>query len=214
MRISMRNKTKPQTFKMPKWMECTWRRVNCGRDACRICGQLNRDRKRHIERGEDPDNPKSAFEDISNHFKETLEMIRQDAAKWNIDIANLEDIKESPDPEAFPLHEEVSGWSKRVLDFSHRKRELGAYWTKTEFFEDVVWYANTLQAKVYRQLCNRWHLNEGDGYGDFDFAYTEYVLGECFKILRSALALAEPFEPNMGEFYRELIGIEKSVAEI
>ncbi len=28
---------------MPKWMECTWRRVPCGQDECKICSGIKQD---------------------------------------------------------------------------------------------------------------------------------------------------------------------------
>ena len=64
-------------FKMPKWMECTWRRVPCGRDDCPICSRIKKDRQRYIERGEDPDAAESVFEDVSRNFKEALQMIKK-----------------------------------------------------------------------------------------------------------------------------------------
>jgi hypothetical protein len=50
-----------------------------------------------------------------------------------------------------------------------------------------LWYANTILAKTYRQLCNRWHVARGDDYGREDYLYTQYVLAECFRILHKAL---------------------------
>ena len=72
-------KTKTAKFKMPKWMDCAWRRVACEKDSCPICGRINKDRKRHIEAGEDPDDIGMVFEDVGRTFKETLELIKKDA---------------------------------------------------------------------------------------------------------------------------------------
>lgn len=52
-------------FKMPEWMECTWRRVPCGRDDCPLCGKINKQRQKHTEKGGDSDDLECAFEDVS-----------------------------------------------------------------------------------------------------------------------------------------------------
>ncbi|MBU4298954.1 hypothetical protein KJ636_02845 [Patescibacteria group bacterium] len=38
-------------FQMPKWMECNWRRVPCGKENCPICGRIKKDRQRLIYSG-------------------------------------------------------------------------------------------------------------------------------------------------------------------
>lgn len=60
-------------------------------------------------------------------------------------------------------------------------------WLYSGASEDLLWYANTLSAKTYRQLCNRWDIDNNDDYGDFDHDYTGRVLKECIKILNQAL---------------------------
>ena len=37
-------------FKIPKWMDCTWRRIPCGRDSCSICGKINKHRRELIKK--------------------------------------------------------------------------------------------------------------------------------------------------------------------
>jgi len=172
-------------FKMPKWMECTRRRVPCGRDDCPICSRIKKDRQRHIERGEDPDAAESVFEDVSRNFKEALQMIKKDAESKGFDVANIENIQEPPAPEEFPLWKEVKKWRDSALVFVDNP-ETG-FWIYTEQVQDLSWYADTLTAKVYRQLCNKWHIKNNDDYGEFDYQYTKYILKECLGILKKSL---------------------------
>ena len=174
-------------FKMPKWMGCTWRRVACGKDDCLICGRIKRDRQKHIEQGEDPDDMKSVFEDVDRNFKEVLKMIKKDCETYGIELTNIENIKEPPEPEEFPLYREIDDWRDKVIALLGEAYETEELWVETEAAADLSWYKDTIAAKIYRQLINKWHIEQGDEYGDFDYKYTKYVLGECLKILKKSL---------------------------
>jgi len=205
-------------FKMPKWMECTWRRVPCGKDECPICGRIKRDHQRHIEKGENPDDLKSVFEDVGRNFKEALEMVKKDAENKGFNITNIENIKEPPEPKEFPLYGEVEKWNKSVTVLGDMAQVLGEFWIHTEAAADLFWYANTLMAKTYRQLCNRWHIKNGDDYGKFDHRYTGYILKECLKILKKSLR--ELLENNQSQktelnsLLSKLLKLEKQIIKI
>lgn len=183
-------------FTMPKWMECTWRRLACGKSKCKICGKIEQDRLRHIMKGEDPDDMKSVFDDVGNNFKEALEMIRRDAKERGIDITNVEDISEPPKPKEFPLYNKLTAWHKTLNEALESAYAIESPWIYTEAAADLQWYKNTLLAKTYRQLCNRWERESGENeYGALDVQYTQYVLEECFKILKHALAQLVDINP-------------------
>lgn len=204
-------------FKMPKWMECAWRRVPCGKDNCPICGRIKRDRQRHIEKGEDPDDPKFALEDVGQNFKEALEIIKKDAESKGFDITNIEKIQEPPEPEEFPFYRKVKEWNKEVFKIGDEAELSGNWWIYTEAAADLFWYANTLLAKVYRQLCNRWHIKNGDDYGKFDYQYTGYVLKECFEILKKSLKELDsnyPQRQKLNSIYLNLLKLEKEIIKI
>mgnify|MGYP005855571293 CR=1 FL=1 len=209
---------KADDFKMPKWMECTWRRVSCGKDDCPICGRIKRDQQRDIERGEDPNDIKCVLEDVGRNLKETLEMIKKDAKSKGFDIANLEDIKEPPEPKEFPLYLKVEKWNKSIMALGDMAQTLGEFWIHTEAAADLFWYANTLMTKTYRQLCNRWHIKNGDDYGEFDHQYTGYVLRECLEILKRSLR--ELISGNYSQkkeldlIYSNLVRLEKQIIKI
>jgi hypothetical protein len=176
-------------FKIPVWWDCVWRRVSCGKDECRMCGKIKQDRLRHIMKGENPDDIQSAFEDVGHSLGEALATIKQHAAEMGIDIANISEVEleEPPEPEKFPLYRHVEEWEKDVSAIMKDANLCGSTWLLTEAAADLGWYKNTLLAKTYRQLGNRWHLNRRDKYGEVDYEYMKYVLGECAKILEKAL---------------------------
>lgn len=177
-----------EDFKMPEWIECVWRRAACGKESCKICGRILRDRQKHIEKGEDPDDLKSALEDVGDNFKEAMMMVKKDAERLGIDLENIDDIKEPPEPEKFPFYRKIQKWHKMVSQIGKDAEASGDLWLGTEAAADLFWYKNTLLAKVYRELCNIWHIEQKDGYGDFDYDYTSYVINECLKILKQSLS--------------------------
>ena len=99
-----------------------------------------------------------------------------------------------------------------------RAQDSGEFWIYTEEAADLFWYASTLAAKTYRQLCNRWHTENGDDYGAIDFQYTSYVLKECLKILKKSLkTLARNNQARARELnliLSELKKLEKQILKI
>lgn len=175
-------------FKVPVWWECGWRRKNCKKRSCVLCGGIIADREKHIAKGEDPDSMKSVLEDVGQSLVETLVMIKVDAEKHGIDITNIEDIKEPPKPESHALYRNIAKWRNGIIKLVDKADEADEIWISTEPAADLLWYISTLSAKTYRQLCNRWHIKNGDGYGEFDYKYTQYVLSEVLDILENSLA--------------------------
>ncbi|MBI2122380.1 MAG: hypothetical protein HYT98_04655 [Candidatus Sungbacteria bacterium] len=207
-------------FKPPAWWECTWRRVACGKDDCSICGKIKQDRLRHIMKGEDPDDMKSAFEDVGNSLAGALRMLKEQMEEAGIELENVgeAEMEEPPKPEEFPLYQKVSMWRQEAEVLADSAEQSESLWLATEAAADFLWYKNTLAVKTYRQLCNRWHLARGDKYGEFDLQYTGYVLEECIKILKQSLAqLSELNSPQKGGLMialTRLADLEKQILEI
>jgi hypothetical protein len=185
---------KKERFSYPKWMECGWKRVGCGRDNCPLCGRIIKDRQAHIEKGEDPDSLKSVLEDVGLNFKKVLEMIKKDAAANGIDIANIDSIKEPPRPEEFALYRQALGWQRYVCAIMQQAGENGELWLDTPAGLDLSWYSSILLGKVYRQLSNRWEMENGDEYGEFDFNYTKNVIKQSLRFINEAFAELTPFD--------------------
>lgn len=205
-------------MKMPEWMECSWRRISCGKNECPICGKIRKNREKWVERGEDPDDIKHVLEDVGQNFKEVLTMIKKDAKSMGIDITNIDDVEEPPEESEFPLYLEAEKWRKEVFKIAEDARISGSFWLLTEAAEDIFWYSNTILAKIYRQLCNRWHIENGDDYGEFDYKYTKYVLEECIKILKKSLTDLISATESQGETFNSLLlrleNLEKQILNI
>jgi hypothetical protein len=210
----VKRKTRPKG--MPVWMECTWRRKPCEQDDCPICGRIKEDRQKHLKLGENPDTLKIVLEDVGRNFKEALVIIRANAKRKGIDISSFDNIKEPPEPEKFPLYTEVQKWQKSIFDLAENSRS--SFWTYTEDAEDLFWYANTLGLKVYRQLCNKWQVENGAPYEEFDYSYTGYVLNECLNAIKSSLSrLILVGSKDMGKLIflsAQLMILEKKIARI
>ena len=211
-------KLKNGKLEMPKWMECVWRRVPCGKDECPICGKIKKDRQKHIDKGENPDDLKHVFEDVGSDFRKVLQFIKKDAAKRGIDITNIDDIKEPPEPEKFPLYRKVEKWIKSVGQLRNNAELLNEFWLNTEEAADLFWYASIFLAKVYRQLYNKWEIENEGNYGDFDYEYTGKVISECLKILKKALEnlICKNYKQKieLSNIYSKLLELEKNVAKI
>ncbi len=207
-----------ESFIMPKWMDCTWRRVPCGQENCPICGRIKRDREKHIALGENPDSIEMVLEDVGNNFKEALAMIKKDAKRMGIDISNIDDIKEPPKPYEFNLYNKIKDWHHDVYQTAEQASENLEAWPELEPGLDLFWYANIVLTKTYRQLYNRWHLKQGNEYGKEDYKYTKYVLGECLVILKKSLSkIITMYPEKKGEFNLALVmlsGLEKEILEI
>jgi len=196
-------------------MDCTWRRVACGRDDCPLCGKINKQRQKHIEKGEDPDDLRCVFEDVSENFKETFELLEKDAEKMGIDLENVEDVEEPPRAEEYELYKKVKEWRNDIMEVIKQSDAKGAAWLWSEAGKDLAWYTNTIIAKTYRQLSNRWELDRGYDYAKEDFDYTYYVLEESLKILDEALSeLGENVGDHGRRFYLAQIFLRKLKGEI
>jgi hypothetical protein len=113
------------------------------------------------------------------------------------------------------IYKKVAEWRNGLNDIADEAEISGAPWIYTEAAADLIWYKNTLAAKTYRQLCNRWHLNRGDQYGEFDHQYTKYVLTECLLILKRALAeLISPDMPSRSKLAEVLVGLKDLESEV
>jgi len=215
---NVKKKRKQYKFEMPKWMECGWRRVGCGKDDCPLCGRIKRDRQKCIVKGEDPDGWKSVFEDVNHNLKEALVMIKKDAESKGFDITNIDDIKEPPEPEEFALYNEADKWRNLIYAILEDAAETGELWIDTEAGRDLSWYNSVLLGKIYRQLSNRWEMENGDAYGEFDYDYTKKIISESLKMLERSFAELIPYDTgqkiNLMLAQSQLLGLQKKILNI
>lgn len=197
-------------IEIPQWMECSWRRVPCGKKTCPICSRLSANLEKHLETGEDPDDVDVIFSDIAQSFKATLELIKRDAQARGISITNLDDIKTPPRPQKFSLYRQVADWHRQVFALTTSAEIGGDLWLATEAAADLLWYKNILLSKTYRQLCTRWERKHGAIYGETDIEYTAKVLNEVLGILKRSLAeLSELDSSHKGGLFLALVGLQQ-----
>jgi len=209
---SVKHRDMPEKeFKIPKWWECQWRRVPCGKDSCKMCGQINKTRKKQIAEGKDPDSMESAFEHMQTSFSEAFATIKKDAERMGIDITNIpNDIVMPPKPDYWPLSKKVTAWRNSIFDILNTADETGEPWAYTELADDLSWYANLLQAKTYRQLCTKWEQKHGMEYGDIDLKYTKYIIEESLKIIKKSMSEIMLMNPPS---FANLLLVKSKIAE-
>ena len=211
---------KASGFKPPKWWECQWRRVPCGKDSCQLCGRINKQRKQHILKGEDPDSVESMLSDVHDSFAETLVMLRKGAKKFGIDLENLEDgeCEEPPDHKYNPICKRLMRFYKTVIKLGNQAQQGYQSWPKTEAGKDLLWYPSMILVKTNRQLDNRWEMGRGEEEAVIDMEYTGYVLRESILILKKALTkLISLRTHQMADFnfcFDELESLEKEIVKI
>lgn len=170
---------------MPDWMDCTWRRLPCMKDECPICSRL-----------------KDLNED-NNLFMR---------GEFLMDIAGEEEEGKDnlPEPDEFPFYREVRNWLDGVVEIAENSRYRDDFWIFTEEATDLFWYMNVLSSKTYRQLCNR-YLIENSEEGKVDYRYTNYVLKESVKRIKKSLKEIIKNDPSQKEKLDDLF---KGVSEL
>jgi len=204
---------------MPKWMDCTWRRIPCNKPSCKICGRIQRNKMNNLATGNDPDDISLALEDINKTFKEAIEVIKKDAKARGMEIAiRSEELRTPPKPKEYPLYNKMSAWRNGVMEVVSEIAESNEFVIDCDSFQDLAWYVDTLLAKIYRQLSNKWHVKIGDDYGDFDYQYTEYVLSEIIFIIdqsfKDLIMMDLSLKGKLNLFYVYFAGVKNEIKEI
>jgi hypothetical protein len=178
---------KEDIFEYPKWMECQWRRERCNKIECPLCYRLLKQEQKHRLRGEDPNDIKVALEDVKESFDETFALIQEGAEELGIDLNNIpEDPKlEERDQMEHPFYKKIHAWIMKIHGFMRNIYESESPWINTEEWKDLSWYHTMLGAKVYRQLCNKWDMENVDR-DPSDYIYTKGVIEEIIKILKKS----------------------------
>lgn len=191
MKIRLKN---GDVFNMPDWQDCTWKRRGCGRDDCRICGKMKKQRERHMANGRDPDSAEAMMMDMEANLKETCAMIERAAKRDGFDVEKAMKefdkdaaLAKEPKAEDYPLCVEAMEWAKSARNiFSVGVGEDESWWY-SDASHDVMHYSNTLGAKIFRQSTSRDELETGDAYTDVDYLYTKYALEFTMAKLKESL---------------------------
>ncbi|MDO8471438.1 MAG: hypothetical protein Q7S49_02415 [bacterium] len=196
------------------WLDCAWKRIACGKDSCPICGKIKRDRERLVREGKNPDSIQSAFDNLGANLAEAMALIQKDAEAMGMNISNLEDIADAPEAKFFPLAVRAEKWYLSIMNLYNEKSTHGTIWLLTEEALDLNWYAGTFNAKVYRQLCNKWYLDNKKDYSNFDYNYTSRVLKEVSEIIDKSFTSLLPTVSDFKSLHRDFYLINKEVQKL
>lgn len=216
-------KTKTEEFKMPIWMDCVWKRNSCGKKSCPVCRSVkkaNEEKKnsKKMKEEEKELNSEALLDEMNKDLKKIMREIKKDAKRMGFDVEDIEKLKNPPAPAKFLLYNKTKEWRDLIFSAIKNAVHKQEYWVYTEAFEDLLWYTNLLPVKVYRQLCNKWHLEQGDEYGEYDYKYTKYVLRECSKMIKGSLGTVMSFNAKEKEIFiisaASLMSLEKEIKKI
>jgi hypothetical protein len=200
---------------VPKWMDCTWKRLPCGESDCPICS-------REIPLS---GSPREADKDVSGFLDDVLSDlaghysgIKDQAARQGIGKASGAAELQPPQPSQFLLYNRLQVLRDDLLSVAEEAADSGSFWPATEPGQDLLWYANVLLGKTYRQLCNAWYVEQGHNNDKVDQRYTSHVLLECLSYIRSSLeelVELEVEESNTLELIRlYLPGVQQEILNI
>ncbi|MEW6203453.1 MAG: hypothetical protein AB1546_15870, partial [bacterium] len=108
----------------------------------------------------------------------------------------------------------TDNWYKKLHNILVQAEQDGDLWLDEDAGKDLSWYSLTITAKVYRQLCNIWEMNnEKEETEEIDYNYTAYVIKECFKIIKNSLgqiaSTDEKYRDDMLDIYNATRGLEE-----
>jgi len=210
--------TKTSNYKMPKWMDCSWKRIPCGRETCKICGPISERRAKHLRHGENPDSPETVMQDIGQVMSQTLQLAKKNAKKLGVEIGKTKKFPRGSEPEDFPLVMQLNDWRDAVFSLVRQSYAMERGWVDSEAVADLTWYANILCSKSFRQNLNRIDLNKNDCLAIPDYEYTQSVLKTCLRILKRATSLVYVFDREHKDCWEtlqnELLGLEKQILSI
>ncbi len=179
--------------KMPAWMDCTWKRNPCMKDGCPICEKL-----KEIEE----------FDDLFDRGEFLI----------NVTMENKTIKKDLPKPDEFPFYNEIRKWMEVVILAAENSKITDDFWIFTEEAADIFWYMNVLSTKTYRQLCNRYLIENLKKDNSVDYQYTQYVLKESIKIIKKGIKEILKGDPaqskSLNKSFENLSSLEEKILNI
>lgn len=193
---------------MPKWLDCSWKRIPCGKKSCKICGPLIQ-----------PEIPgESTLKNVEKILSQTLEIIKKGNGEQKAEFAAVKNLLKFESPEKFALVLQINDWRSNVFGLVRQSYILEKEWLDSEAAADVTWYSNVLCSKVYRQHLNRQEIEKGKRSARADYEYTQSVLKTCVRILRKATSLIYIFDLEHRDCWvalqTELRNLEKGILNI
>lgn len=135
----------------------------------KYCPTYKKDKERLLQHqlaGEDPDDMKIVLSDVKESLNETVQLIKQGAKKWGIDLDKSPPLKMPPKPKPKELtlcrrarhytkltHQFLEEWDKRSNLITEK--------LKSER-DDISWYHTLIPAKLYRAEISLWEARFED----------------------------------------------------
>lgn len=135
-------------------------------DICRVYQEDERDRKRAMREGKNPNSWEFTFEVLQKNFQKTMKLLYKGAKKWGIDIEEINRFDESEFEKYLEEKEQVhkdpvnlcaDQWSDHVRAFLKKFTEVPIEVPLTvamDAQEVLSWYQTLIPAKVYRALSS------------------------------------------------------------
>lgn len=161
-------------------------------EICKVFQDGQKARKKFIKQGRDPDSRECAFEEIKDNLLEVFLLLAKEAEKLGIDLDSLDDsdYELSPEPQNFPLYNQVSKLSKKLEKLSKDFQTIPINADEDLIFENleiISHYRYLIRSKIYRALTSR--IREEKSQLDFldDSKTSAFIAINGFMTLAEAL---------------------------
>lgn len=130
---------------------------------CKIYKEGQKDRKRAIKEGKDPDSVEFAFEMVHKNLKKTFQLLHKNAKKWGIDLKKIEEEVKDEDWDKEPnyhndfLYKTAEKINKKLykllnkLEFNSLETDVDKLKKEAEI---ISWYNSLFIAKIARALSS------------------------------------------------------------
>jgi hypothetical protein len=159
-RVKMKGKKETSKgFEIPRYNYCDYRCEECDyAKECRVYREDVETKKKHVERGEDPNDMDIVMQDLAESFKKTRELLGKSAKKWGIDLEKV--VREAPEiemvePETFPLYRLAHSFTMSVHEFLGKVREEYLHEEMIKDFEDLQWHHTLVSVKLARAFSSK-----------------------------------------------------------
>lgn len=127
---------------------------------CKICKDEIIREKLYKKAGKDPNDMKEVFKDIGNSLAHALYLLHKEAERLGIDLNNLEDVEEAPEPDNYPLFQAVTSYGKAVGNFIHKLSKTPVFTNDIPLIEkalEVLSHSRFyIVAKTHRAYSSKW----------------------------------------------------------
>lgn len=197
--------TKQEFYRLPfnfcdRWCE----RCNLT-EICKVYKDGQRDRRRAIKEGKDPDSWEFTFEVMHKNLQKTMKLIYQGAKKWGIDMDKImeeakdEDFEDDRKYEQDPLYQFAAKLSTSLFKFL-KSLEVVPIDVKVtpivEAREIISWYHTLIIAKTARALSSEDREKDlPDDWRSFDDRTSAFIVFNSLQKIAEACGIISQQKP-------------------